>query len=68
MFTRRNYVILAAITAALFVSVGAIGSDHDVLWILDDVLFFGFIASALLLVVMTIGILVKAVTRRKTTA
>jgi hypothetical protein len=67
MFTRRNYVILAAITAVLFVTTGAIGADHDVLWVLDDVLFFAFIASALLLVVMTIGILVKAVTRRKTT-
>jgi hypothetical protein len=67
MFTRRNYVILAAITAVLFVTAGAIGSDRDVLWVLDDVIFFAFVASALLLVVMTIGVLVKAVTRRKTT-
>jgi len=68
VFTRRNYTVLAAITAVLFVSAGAIGQGRDVLWVVDDIVFFGFLASALLLVVMTVGILVKAATRRRTSA
>lgn len=67
MFTRRNYAILAGVTAVLFVAAGAIGEGRDVLWVVDDIVFFGFIACALLLVVMTVGILVKAASRRKTT-
>jgi hypothetical protein len=65
MITRRNYAILAAVTFALFIAAGAIGSSNDVAWLLDDIVFFGFLASALLLVGMTVAILVKAASRRR---
>lgn len=67
MINRRNYAILAGITFVLFVAAGAIGSSRDVLWVLDDVLFFGFLASALALIAMTFAILVRAASRRRAT-
>jgi hypothetical protein len=67
VLTRRNYTVLAAVTAVLFVAAASIGAHNDVLWIVDDITFFGFLGCALLLVVMTIAILVRAATRKKTT-
>ncbi len=64
MITRRNYLILAAVTLALFVPNAIIGSGRDVLWVLDDILWFGFLLSTLLLIVMTVAILVRAATSR----
>lgn len=64
MINRRNYLILAGITFALFVPTAIIGSGKDVLWVLDDVLWFGFLLSMLLLIVMTVAILVRAATGR----
>ncbi len=63
MINRRNYIILAAITLVLFVVGGAIGEGKDVLWIVDDITFFGFIACALALIAMTVAILVRAAMR-----
>ena len=57
-------LVLAAITFAIFVPTAIIGSDKDVLWILDDVLWFGFLLCMLLLIVMTVAILVRAATAR----
>jgi hypothetical protein len=65
MINRRNYAVLAGVTFVLFVVTGAIGSGKDVLWVLDDILFFGFLLSAVLLIAMTVAILVKAATRKK---
>lgn len=67
MITRRTLTILAAVTAVLFVANGFIGESNDVLWILDDVLFFGFLACALALVVLTIVVLARAMFRTRTT-
>lgn len=64
MLSRRNYVTLAVVTLVLLVVNGIIGQDHDVLGFVDDVLFFAFLACALLLVVMTVAILVRAATGR----
>jgi hypothetical protein len=64
MITRRNYIVLAVVTLVLFVVGGAIGEGRDVLWIVDDITFFGFIACALLLVAMTVAILVRSLMRR----
>ncbi|GAA1926981.1 hypothetical protein [Nocardioides marmoribigeumensis] len=64
MITRRNYLILAGVTLALLVPNAIIGSGKDVLWVLDDVLWFGFLLSVLLLIVMTVAILVRAATSR----
>ena len=60
MFTAKTLKILAAITLVEFVAAAAIGDDKDVLWILDDVLFFGLILSVLALIVLTLGVLVKS--------
>ena len=64
MLTRRNYVILAVTTLVLFVVSGIIGQNNDVLGIVDDLIWFGFLICALLLVVMTVAVLVRAVTNR----
>lgn len=60
MFTAKTLKILAAITLVEFVAAAAIGDDKDVLWIVDDVLFFGLILSVLALIVLTVGVLVKS--------
>jgi hypothetical protein len=59
MINRTTLAVLAGVTFALFVAGAAIGSDNDVLWILDDIIFIGFILCALALVVSTIGVLVQ---------
>ena len=65
MITRRNYAVLAAVTFALFIAAGAVGSGNDVVWVLDDIVFFGFLGCALLLIGMTVAILVRAAARRR---
>jgi hypothetical protein len=60
MFTAKNLKILAAITLVEIAASAAIGENRDVLWILDDVLFFALILSVLLLVVLTVGVLAKS--------
>ena len=47
----------------LFVAAAAIGEHNDVLWIVDSSSFFGFIACLLALVVLSIGVLMRSVTR-----
>ena len=64
MFTAKTLKILAAVTLVEFAVVGAIGEDHDVLWILDDILFVALILSVLALIVLTVGVLVKSYTAR----
>ena len=63
MINRRNYIALAVVTLVLFVAAGAIGEGKDVLWVLDDIIFFGFIGCVLALVAMTVAILVRAALR-----
>lgn len=65
MITRRNYIILAVTTLVLFALAAVIGDGRDVLWILDDVIFFGFLISAVLLLVMTVAVLVRAAGRSR---
>jgi hypothetical protein len=60
MINRRTLIGLAGLTLVLFVAAGAIGEDNDVLWIVDDVVFFGFIGCALALVVLSVGVLVRS--------
>ncbi len=68
MFTAKTLKILAAVTLVEFVVSAAIGSGHDVLWILDDVLFFAHILSVLALIVLTVGTLVKSRARARDAA
>jgi hypothetical protein len=63
MINRKSLIGLAAITAGLFISAGVIGEDNDVLWIIDDIVFFGFIGCALALIVLSVGVLVRWATR-----
>ena len=59
MINRTTLAVLAAVTFALFVAGAAIGEDNDVLWIVDDIVFIGFLLCALALVVSTIAVLVQ---------
>ena len=66
MINRKTLIGLAVVTAVLFVAAGAIGEDNDVLWIVDDIVFWGFIGCALALVVLSVTVLVRALTRSRT--
>jgi hypothetical protein len=68
MINRKTLIGLAALTLVLFVAAGAIGEDNDVLWIVDDVVFFAFIGCAVALIVLSVGVLVRSLTgsRRRT--
>ncbi|MBN1527585.1 MAG: hypothetical protein JW895_00880 [Thermoleophilaceae bacterium] len=57
LFTPKTLKILAAVTLVLLAAGAAIGSDNDVLWTLDDVVFFALILSVLALIVLTVGTL-----------
>jgi hypothetical protein len=59
MLTARTLKYLAVTTAVLFAAAGLIGDDNDVLWILDDVIFFGFILSTIALIALSAGVLVR---------
>jgi hypothetical protein len=65
MFTAKTLKILAAVTLVLLVVTAAIGDGNDVLWILDDIIFFALILSVLALIVLTVGTLVKSRTRSR---
>jgi hypothetical protein len=67
MFTAKTLKILAAVTFVEFAVSAAIGPDHDVVWILDDILFFALIISVIALILLSIGVLVKYRTRSRTT-
>jgi hypothetical protein len=61
MINRTTLAVLAAVTFVLFVAGAAIGEDNDVLWIVDDIVFIGFLLCALALIVSTIAVLVRGV-------
>jgi hypothetical protein len=67
MINRRTLIGLAAATLVLFVAAGAIGEDNDVLWIVDDIVWFAFLGCALALIVLSISVLVRslAASRRR---
>ena len=59
MINRTTLAALAAVTLALFAGAAVIGEDNDVLWVVDDIIWFGFLLCALALVVATIAVLVR---------
>ena len=65
MINRKTLIGLAAVTVVLFVAAGAIGEDNDVLWIVDDLVYFGFIGCLLALVALSIAALVRSLTRSR---
>ena len=62
MLTANTLKYLAALTAVLFAVGALIGSDNDVLWILDDIIFVGFIICAILLIALSATVLVRHLT------
>ena len=66
MINRKTLIGLAAVTLVLFIAGGAIGEDKDVLWIVDEIVFFGFIGCAVALVALSITALVRSMTRSRT--
>jgi len=60
MLTVKTLKYLAAATAVLFAASAAIGDDRDVLVIVDDLIWFGFLLCALTLIVLSIGVLVRS--------
>jgi hypothetical protein len=65
VINRKTLIGLAVATLVLFVAAGAMGSDNDVLWIVDDIVFFGLIGCALALVTLSIAALVRTMTRSR---
>jgi hypothetical protein len=65
MINRNTLIGLAIATAVLFVAAAAIGEDNDVLWIVDDIVYFSFIGCALALVVLSVAVLVRSVMRSR---
>lgn len=63
MINRTTLIVLAAITFVLMVSSALIGQDNNFLWIVDDIVWFGFLACALALIVLSVTVLVRAMTR-----
>ncbi len=59
MINRTTLAALAALTLGLFIAGAVIGEDNDVLWIVDDIVFIGFLLCALALVVSTVAVLVR---------
>ena len=61
MINRTTIIALAAVTLVLFGLSAVFGESNDVLWILDDIVWFGFLACALALIVLCVGVLVRSV-------
>jgi hypothetical protein len=60
MVTSKTLKYLAAVTAVLFAASAVIGSGNDVLYIVDDLVWFGFLLCALTLIVLSLGVLVRS--------
>ena len=65
MINRKTLIGLAVATVVLFIAGSAIGEDKDVLWILDDIVFIGFIGCLVALVALSIAALVRSMTRSR---
>jgi hypothetical protein len=65
MVTARTLKYLAALTAVLFAVGAVIGDDRDVLWIVDDIVWFGFLLCAVLLIVLSAGVLARSLKASK---
>jgi hypothetical protein len=64
--SRAELIGLAGATLVLFIAGAAIGEDNDVLWVVDDLVFFGFIGCVVALVALSIAALVRSMTRSRT--
>lgn len=69
MINRTTLAGLAAVTFALFIASAAMGQDfgegNAFLWTVSDIVWGGFLLCALALVVLTVGVLVRSLTRSR---
>jgi hypothetical protein len=66
MLTAKTLKYLAVVTAVLFAAGAAIGEDGDVLFIVDELVFFGFLLCAVALIVLSAGVLIRSLKSRQT--
>jgi hypothetical protein len=66
MLTAKTLKYLAAATAVLFAVGALIGEDRDFLFIVDELVFVGFLLCAVALIVLSAGVLVRSVKSRQT--
>lgn len=66
MINRSTLIGLAAATFVLFVASAAMGQEfgegNALLWTIGDIVWFGFLACALALIVLSVTVLVRAMT------
>lgn len=69
MINRTTLAGLAAVTFVLLITSAAMGQDfgegNAFLWTVGDIVWGGFLLCALALVVLTVGVLVRAVARSR---
>lgn len=69
MINRKTLIGLAAVTFALLLIGAAMGEDfgegNAFLWTLGDIVWFSLNACALALIVLTVGVLVRSVSRSR---
>ncbi len=66
MLTAKTLKYLAVATAVLFAVGALIGEDRDFLFIVDELVFVGFLLCAVALIVLSAGVLVRSVKSRQT--
>jgi hypothetical protein len=69
VINRKTLIGLAVATFALLLVSAAMGEDfgegNALLWTIADIVWFGFLACALALIVLSVGILVRSLTRSR---
>lgn len=69
MINRNTLIGLAAATFALLLVSAAMGEDfgegNDLLWTIGDIVWFSFNACAVALIVLSVGVLVRSLTRSR---
>ena len=69
MINRKTLIGLAVATFALLLASAAMGQEfgegNALLWTLGDIVWGGFLACALALIVLSVGVLVRSLTRSR---
>jgi hypothetical protein len=71
VINRNTLIGLAAATFVLLLANAAMGEDfgegNALLWTIGDIVWFAFLACALALIVLSVGVLVRSATRSRRT-
>jgi hypothetical protein len=69
MINRKTLIALAAATLALLIASAAMGEDfgegNALLWTIGDIVWGGFLGCAVALIVLSVGVLVRSLTRSR---